>query len=286
MGKCVSRTVRVAVKRLLFLMPLLIALPGVARCAERTYYSIHLQSFKNLKNTNAFVNSLKNKGKLVFWKKAQVPGKGEFCRVYLGKYKTEDEAFEFWKKLKEEGAVSYRGIHKFKETIEPPEKKVASLPPDKAPKPPPIKLTPIPAEERFVDNGDGTVTDRMTNLMWIKNGWRIDFVSAVKWNEARKKCEDFREGGYDNWRLPSIQEWKTLLDTEKECPALTEPNPFENIIVHMPYWSDTEFVYGLEFTCAKTPCPVHAYTVMLYFGRVNHQNKAKRAFILPVRSIN
>ena len=136
-----------------------------------------------------------------------------------------------------------------------------------------------------MDNQDGTVTDTLTGLMWTKNGWRGDFFSAVTWPEATKKCEEFRLGGHADWRLPTVEEWKSLIDARKECPALVEPNPFENIIVHMPYWSKSEFIYGPEHSCNNV-CPVHAYAVMLYFGKVTHQNKNKRAFILPVRSKN
>jgi len=129
---------------------------------------------------------------------------------------------------------------------------------------------------RFIDNRDGTVTDTKTNLMWIKNGWRLDFVSAVTWWEAIKKCETFRLGGHSDWGLPTKEEWNSLIDSTQQCPALVEPNPFENIIVHMPYWSKSDL--------AKYP--IQAYTVMLYSGNVNHQNKKDPAFILPVRSID
>jgi len=282
----VSRSRRILVRGVLFLLPVIFTGAVNADCAERVYYSIHVQSFKDLTNANRYVNGLKNKGKMVFWKKTDVPGKGEFFRVYFGKYKTEGEAAEVWEKLNEEGAVSYRGIYEFTETIE--SKKVEDEPKTivSARKDEVQAYVPDRKKDRFVDNNDGTITDKMTNLMWIKNGWRLDFVSAVPWPDAVKKCEKFKHGGYADWRLPTIEEWKSLLDTKKQCPALVEPNPFENIIVHMPYWSETEFIYGKAYTCSKTAYPIHAYTVLLYFGNVNHQKKQKRAFILPVRSIN
>ncbi|MBW2343529.1 MAG: DUF1566 domain-containing protein [Deltaproteobacteria bacterium] len=282
----VSRSGRILIKGVLFLLLIICTGAVNADCAEQIYYSIHVQSFKDLTNANRYVNGLKNKGKIVFWKKAEVQGKGYFFRVYLGKYKTKAEALEVWEKLKEEGAVSYRGVHEFQEAIRPEKaddhpKKTVSSGKD-------VVQTSVPGrgKDRFVDNRDGTITDKMTNLMWIKNGWRLDFVSASQWPDAVKKCQKFKHGGYTDWRLPTIEEWKSLLDTKKQCPALVEPNPFENMIVHMPYWSETEFIYGKKYTCIKTACPIHAYTVLLYFGNVNHQNKKKRAFILPVRSIN
>jgi len=282
----VSTSRWIVIKGLLFLLLIIFTSAVNADCAEEVYYSIHVQSFKNLTNANRYVNGLKNKGKIVFWKETEVQGKGYFFRVYLGKYKTKAEALEVWEKLKEEGAVIYRGVHEFREAKRP--EKTADQPKETVASGEDAVKTVVPdlEKDRFLDNRDGTITDTLTSLMWIKNGWRLDFVSAAKWPDAMKKCEKFRHGGYDDWRLPTIKEWKTLLDTKKQCPALVEPNPFENMIVHMPYWSETEFVYGKEYTCSKTLCPIHAYTVLLYFGKVNHQNKKKRAFILPVRSIN
>jgi hypothetical protein len=107
----------------------------------------------------------------------------------------------------------------------------------------------------------------------------------VNWEEARKKCETFKHGGYENWRLPTTHEWKSVLDPNREYPALVEPNPFENIIVHMPYWSQTEYIYPSETTSSTKTSP-RAYTVMLYYGRMNHQSKHRRAFVMPVRSLD
>lgn len=255
-----------------------------ADCAEPCYYSIHLASFKELKNANGFVNSLTKKGNMVFWKKSDVPGKGEFYRVYLGKYQNRQDAVKFWNILKEEGAVSYFGIYKFMETddipAEPDEFPALAIPKEKGILSP--EAVPEIKKERFVDNHDGTITDRATNLMWIKNGWRIDFFSALKYPEAVNKVQEFRHGGYTDWRLPTIEEWQGLMDKNKQYPALTEPNFFENIIVHSPYWSKTAYGPG-RLTPAKNP--VRAYIVMLYYGRISHQNINKRAFVLPVRSL-
>jgi len=261
------------------LLPILIMGVDSVDCAERVYHSIHVASFRNLLNANSYVNTLTKKGKMVFWKKADVPEKGEWYRVYLGKYGDRTKAVEFWKKLKKDGAVSYFGIHEFSETARP------SLIPEPDSLTPPEEMDTVQASNekekptRFVDNRDGTVTDKETNLMWVKNGWRIDFVSASRWQDAVKRCEKFSHAGFKDWRLPSIVEWKSLLDPEKEYPALVDSNPFENIIVHMPYWSGTEFGNGFSKNRFR------AYTVMLYYGRVNHQNKNKMAFIMPVRSI-
>ena len=264
-----------------FSLALLIVFICLARAdgMEQSYYSIHVASFKKLQNANSYVNSMTKKGKILFWKKTDIPDKGVYYRVYFGKYKERDKAVEFWKIMKEKGAVSYFGVHKFNE-IEP-----AGLEdfPSFGEEGNKKGIDQIIGKERFVDNRDGTVTDNKTNLMWVKNGWRMDFFSAVDWQKAVKKCEKFKYMGYTDWRLPTIKEWESLLDKNNEYPALIEPNPFENIIVHMPYWSNTEY-FSNQTTSLSSPS--RAYTVMLYYGRVSHQNIGKLAFIMPVRSIN
>lgn len=138
--------------------------------------------------------------------------------------------------------------------------------------------------QRFVDNGNGTISDRRMNLMWIKNGWRLDFFSAVDWYKAVEKCSQFKFGGYSDWRLPTLAEWKSIIDPLHEYPALVEPNPFVNIIAHMPYWSQTEYTYKGRFSITGEKV-LQAYTVMLYYGSVNHLRKSGKAFVLPVRSV-
>ena len=268
---------------LILALPIIFITAKIGECAEDRYYTIHLASFKELQNANDYVNAMTNKGKTIFWIKTEVRGQGEYYRVYMGKYKTRDEAVELWKILKEEGAVSYFGVHEFKEET-PSELNVEPSAVTELEETDVVQASiPVSGPGRFIDNGDGTVTDRKTNLMWIKNGWRIDFFSAVNWVEAIKKCEGFSYGGYTDWRLPSIKEWKSLLDKNNEYPALVEPNPFENIIVHMPYWSRTEYDSSRSGLIKGAN---RAYIVMLYYGQISHQSTNKLAFILPVRPLN
>lgn len=258
---------------------------AAAEGAEQFYYSIHFASFKNLENANRQVNSLQEKGKMVFWMKTDVPGKGLYYRVYLGRYDRRGDAVAFWEKLNKIGAVGYFGIHRFNEKGEF-QNKISSAKISAPAKPHAERAPQIPpAKSRFIDNMDGTVTDKTTNLMWIKNGWRLDFFSAATWAEANKKCEKFKLGGYGNWRLPTKEEWRSIIDDDKKNPALVEPNPFVNIIGHMPYWTQTEFTYSREHTKSKKG-PLDTYTVLLYSGTINHQKKSQRAFVLPVRSLN
>lgn len=56
-------------------------------------------------------------------------------------------------------------------------------------------------------NGDGTVTDLNTGLMWAQ-----DPGAKVTYPEAQANADTFSLAGYDDWRLPSIKELYSLID--------------------------------------------------------------------------
>lgn len=62
-------------------------------------------------------------------------------------------------------------------------------------------------QPRYRDNGDGTVSDLVTGLMWVKA--RGDKVS---WRAAMEGAAECRVGGHDDWRAPTIKELYSLID--------------------------------------------------------------------------
>ncbi|MGD9332096.1 MAG: DUF1566 domain-containing protein [Desulfobacterales bacterium] len=68
----------------------------------------------------------------------------------------------------------------------------------------------IEAGERFTDNGDGTVTDHQRNLMWSQsdNQGDISWKQAERW--VRFTFGDTIQASYDDWRLPTLEELKSL----------------------------------------------------------------------------
>ncbi len=69
----------------------------------------------------------------------------------------------------------------------------------------------------FVDNGDGTVTDIATGLMWSQD----DNGEHIYWKEALAYAESATLAGYDDWRLPNIKELQSIADySVTEIPAM------------------------------------------------------------------
>ena len=66
------------------------------------------------------------------------------------------------------------------------------------------------AEQRFIDHGNGTVTDRKLGVMWAK----ADNQSDIYWNQAQSWLAiDFPvtiPQLYNNWRLPTVAELQSL----------------------------------------------------------------------------
>ncbi|NIQ03784.1 MAG: DUF1566 domain-containing protein [Nitrospinaceae bacterium] len=68
---------------------------------------------------------------------------------------------------------------------------------------------------RFVDNGDETVTDHKTGLMWKKSDSMIDLKKWVNYQESVdyvRSLNDEKFAGYEDWRLPNKDEMFTLYD--------------------------------------------------------------------------
>jgi Protein of unknown function (DUF1566) len=73
----------------------------------------------------------------------------------------------------------------------------------------------------YCDNGDGTVSDLVTGLIWVKaRGEKMSWADALA---GAKAC---RVGGHDDWRVPTIKELYSLIQFTGECRATTGAKPF------------------------------------------------------------
>lgn len=71
----------------------------------------------------------------------------------------------------------------------------------------------------FVDNGDQTVTDRATGLMWMKT----DSGRGMDWEEALAYAEDATVAGYRDWRLPNAKELQSIVDYSRAPDTSDSP---------------------------------------------------------------
>jgi len=89
----------------------------------------------------------------------------------------------------------------------------------------------------FVDNGDGTITDRATGLMWTAAPIQSP-TGGYTWRQALAVAEEATVAGYDDWRLPSIKEWAFLIDRSRGTPTL--PAVFVDTM-WLTFWTATTY---------------------------------------------
>ena len=109
---------------------------------------------------------------------------------------------------------------KKEEAAKPAGKAETEKPAEKAAKPKVAAKKEKPAAPPLVDNGDGTVTDPNSGLMWKKSDAWLDMHQFYTWMDHRQYVDKFNKekfAGYDNWRIPSKAEAATIFDKTKEC---------------------------------------------------------------------
>lgn len=71
----------------------------------------------------------------------------------------------------------------------------------------------------FVDNGNNTISDQATGLMWQKS----DSAKGLNWEEALAYAENLTLGGYDDWRLPNAKELQSIVDYKRSPQTTSSP---------------------------------------------------------------
>ncbi|MBI5749109.1 MAG: DUF1566 domain-containing protein [Nitrospinae bacterium] len=118
----------------------------------------------------------------------------------------------------------------------------------------------------FTDNGNGTVTDSNTGLMWQKGEG-----GSMAWGSALTYCEGLSLAGYTDWRLPNIKELESITDDTKYNPSI-DTTYFPNANSSY-YWSSTTYAYGSS----------SAWSVYFHYGYVYYGNKSYSYYVRCVR---
>ncbi|MFI3315055.1 MAG: DUF1566 domain-containing protein [Rikenellaceae bacterium] len=117
-------------------------------------------------------------------------------------------------------------------------------------------------EASYTDNGDGTVTDNVTGLIWQK-GYQV-----MSYDEAVEAVKKFDLAGYDDWRIPSIKEAYSLImfsgaDVNPELSKGSDMpgTPFIN----------TDFFDFVYASNGNRPIDTQMMTTALYVGSTDRE---------------
>jgi len=150
---------------------------------------------------------------------------------------------------------------------------------------------------RFTDNlvngiSNGTVTDNLTGLTWLKDAGcfttvggiakgttaatsYLTWVNALTWSNALASgsCGLTDGSTAGQWRLPSSNELESLVDLSKAYPALPTGYPFSNVQSDY-YWSSS----------TNSSNTAYAWVVVMGGGVVSDGSKANVSYVWPVRA--
>jgi hypothetical protein len=124
----------------------------------------------------------------------------------------------------------------------------------------------------FTDNGDGTITDNLTQLIWQK----VPNTIALTWEQAIVYAEGLALAGSTDWRLPNIKELESLNDESRTNPSVNT-SYFSTIGVRN-YWSSTTLL----------PNPnnlTSAWYWSTQFGITTYDMKTNTNYVICVRGI-
>jgi hypothetical protein len=132
---------------------------------------------------------------------------------------------------------------------------------------------------RFTNNGDWTVTDNLTGLMWAIDASRDNV--KLTWSNAIAYANNLSLGldgcgtNYTDWRLPNLNELNSLLDKRNFNPAMPTGHPFLNVKSSY-YWSSTTDASNTDL----------AWYVYMQYGDASINDKGGSNYIWPVRGGN
>lgn len=141
---------------------------------------------------------------------------------------------------------------------------------------------------RFVDNNNGTVTDNLTGLIWLKDGQCLQFFSGDPiitndrpWVDAIAAANKLANGYCGltdgsiagDWRLPNINELASLIDRSQFNPALPAGCPLTLVSPSPFYWSSSTAVLGSN----------DAWLIIFNSGIEYYDYKSSGHYVRPVR---
>ncbi len=140
---------------------------------------------------------------------------------------------------------------------------------------------PVPGGKTYADNGDGTVTDPTTGLVWMRcamgQTWTGSTCSgtatAYTWDQAVALTNKATFAGKSDWRLPNIRELQTIVDRAMVKRPTLDTTAFPNAPVSV-FWSGSTYL----------PNPGGAWIVDFYNGFNNANYKTDTNVVRLVRS--
>ena len=131
----------------------------------------------------------------------------------------------------------------------------------------PVPFDTLPAH--FTDNGDGTITDHFTNLVWQKSPYH----DSLTWENALHYADTLTMLGDTDWRLPNIKELQSINEETLINPSLNRT--YFDVNSSSKYWSSTSLPNQIT----------KAWYLDTQFGITTYYPKTLKMNVFCVRSL-
>jgi len=136
--------------------------------------------------------------------------------------------------------------------------------------------------KRFVDNGDGTVTDTESGLMWKQTDGFQDESIFHHWMKAYdyvRELNNVKFAGYLDWRMPNLEEAESIYD---ENVSIRDCDRFDIFV-------DPAFSPGGGYTTWTCDLRPHNGAIIFYYryghANVNNRDDPSKDSIRAVRTV-
>ena len=127
----------------------------------------------------------------------------------------------------------------------------------------------------YTDNGNDTVTDNQTGLIWQK------YDQAVKtWANALTYCNDLNLGGSTSWHLPTILEGISMFDYACASAGGSCQSDFQNTALD---WTNTGDTGSFWTSTTRTDDTANAYYLYAGYGNASNYDKTASNYVRCVR---
>ncbi len=149
---------------------------------------------------------------------------------------------------------------------------------------------------RFIDNDNGTITDKLTGLVWLRKAncggmknWKDAIAFANSLHDGWTGDSDGGDCGLADgspagaWRLPNVNELRSLIDYSLSHPPIQKGHPFRDVQLY-GYWTSTSYPYKKDDARAGNLSV--AWFITMDVGNVTTDFKKVYYCIWPVRADN
>ncbi|WP_199269596.1 DUF1566 domain-containing protein [Formosa sp. L2A11] len=114
----------------------------------------------------------------------------------------------------------------------------------------------------FIENGDGTITDNATGLMWQQ----VDSGETYDWEHALAYAESLRLADHSDWRMPNAKELQSIVDYTRS-PQTTDSPAIDVLFTctEITDYAGNAGQYGYYWTSSPLQDGPTPYTDAVYF---------------------